>query len=135
MTRDEARTALAELAAAATAPTLTDAELDAALTASRLPDSQGRPPSDPDFVDENWDLMYAAAECYDLKAVKLLGAGQITKFTSEGSSFEKTGPDFSALADWYRDQSTVGDSGDGVVFVPIESKAPWWFRPRSVPPC
>lgn len=135
MTRDEARTALAELASAATAPTLSDTELDAALTASRLVDSEGRPPSDPDFVEETWDLMYAAAECYDLKAVKLLGTGQITKFSSEGSSFEKSGPDFGALADWYRDQSTVAGDGNGVVFVPIESDSPWWLRPRSVPPC
>ena len=135
MTREEARTALAELAAAATAPTLSDAELDVALTASRLPDEEGRPPADPDFVEENWDLMYAAAECYDLKAAKLLGSGRVTKFSSEGSSFEKTGPDFSALADWYRDQSTAASDGNGVVFVPIEATEPWWLRPRSVPEC
>lgn len=131
VTRDEARTALAALAMATTAPLLTDAELDVALTASRLVDSEGRPPSDPEFVEENWDLYYAAAECMELKAMKQSLNGQITKFSSEGSSFEKTPPDFGSAADWFRDQSTVAGDGPGVVIVPLESDEPWWMRPRS----
>lgn len=130
MTREEAREALREMAAATTAPTLTDAELDVALTAARKPDDEGRPPSDPDFVEENWDLFYAAAECYELKAVKMLGTGRIKKFSSEGSSFEKEGPDFDAIADWYRDKSTAGGSGS-VTIVEIETRPPHWLWPRS----
>lgn len=135
MTREEARDALRELAAATTAPTLSDAELDVALTASRLVDSEGRPPSDPDYVEENWDLNYAAAACYDLKAAKLMGSGRIKKFSSEGSTFEKDAPDFAGLAEWYRDQSTVGGSGNGVVFVPIEPEHKAYLLPRSAYPC
>lgn len=135
MTREEARDALRELAAATTAPTLSDAELDVALTAARLVDSEGRPPSDPDYVEENWDLYYAAAACYDLKSAKLMGSGRIKKFSSEGSTFEKDAPDFAGLADWYRDQSTVAGSGNGVVFVPIVAERQRWQVPRSADPC
>lgn len=134
MTREEARDALRELAAATTAPTLSDAELDVALTASRLVDDAGRAPSDPDFVEENWDLFYAAAECYELKAVKLMGTGRIKKFSSEGSSFEKDAPDFDGLAAWYRDKSTVGGDVAGVEFVAIEPEHKAYLLPRSAYP-
>jgi hypothetical protein len=134
MTRNEARIALAALAQAATDPTLTDAELDIALTASRLPDNAGRPPSDPAFVEENWDLNYAAAECFEMKYAKQAGAGTVTKFSSEGASFETTPPDFLALAEFWRDKSTVGDSSSPS-FVAMDNRVPYRLRPRSELQC
>lgn len=134
MTRDDARAALAVLAQAATAPTLSDDELDIALTVSRLPDSEGRPPSDPAYVEENWDLNYAAAECFEMKYAKQAGAGLVTKFTSEGASFETTPPDFLALADFWRDKSSVGDSSSPS-FVALDNRVPYRLRPRSELQC
>lgn len=135
MTRDDARNALRVLAAATTSPTLSDEELDVALTASRLPDSEGRPPSDPDFVEENWDLNYAAAECYELKAAKLASSAWLKKFTSESSTFEKDRPDFQALADWYRDRSTVGGDSGSPAFIALDNRLPYRLRPRSELDC
>jgi len=130
MNRDEARAQLATLAQASTPPTLSEAELDAALSRSRLPDSEGRGPADPDFVEENWDLYYAAAECFELKHVKQMSAGMLQEFTSEGANFKKTPPNFQATADWYRDRSTVGDTSSPT-FVELDDKTPQRLRPRS----
>jgi hypothetical protein len=134
VTREEAREQLAILAQATVSPTLTDDELDAALTASRLPDNEGRPPSDPDFVEENWDLYYAAAECYLMKHVKQISAGTLTEFTSEGANFKKTPPDFLAVADWYRDRSTTGDTSSPS-FITLDDRPPRRLRPRSEVDC
>lgn len=134
MTRAEALAALRDLAQSAVSPTLTDAELNAALTASRRPDNAGRPPSDPAFVEENWELFYAAAECFELKAAKQALAGVVNKFTSEGASFDVTPPDFQAMADWYRDQSVAATDGMPV-YVQLDHRLPWPLRPRSELEC
>lgn len=135
MTRAEALTALRSLAQSAVSPTLTDDELNVALTGARLPDNAGLPPSDPAYVEENWDLNYAAAECYELKAVKQSAGGIVTKFTSEGASFETTPPNFLALADWYRDKSTAGGTAGEPVFVGFDKRLPRSLRPRSELEC
>lgn len=129
-TRDDARTELATLAQASVVPTLSTDELDAALTASRLPDAEGRPPSDPDFVEENWDLNYAAALCWELKGAKAMSTGTLTEFTAEGANFKKTPPNYQGMADWFRDRSTVGDSSSPVM-IEIDNRQPWRTRPRS----
>ncbi len=129
-TRDEARSELATLAQASALPVLTSAELDGALSRSRLPDNEGRPPSDPDFVEENWDLYYAAAECFELKNVKAMSVGTLEEFTAEGARFKKKPPDYQATADWFRDRSTVGDSSS-LVFLELDDKLPRRLRPRS----
>lgn len=134
MTRAEALAQLQVLAQATVSPTLTDDELDVILTACRLPDNEGRSPSDPDFVEENWDLYYAAADAYELKAVKVMAAGTLTEFTSEGANFKKTPPNFQAVADWFRDRSTVGDSSSPT-FVALDNRVPWRLRPRSELDC
>lgn len=131
MTRAEALTALQSLAQAAVSPTLTNDELNACLTLSRLPDNEGRPPSDPAFVEENWDLNYAAAEAYELKYAKLLAGGTVKKFSSEGASFETEAPDFLALAAWWRDKSTAGGTNGEPVFVEIDNRPRYPLRPRS----
>lgn len=135
MTRAEALTALRSLAQAAVSPTLTDDELNACLTASRRPDNAGRPPSDPAFVEENWDLNYATAEAYTLKAVKQAAGGVVTKFSSEGASFETTPPDFEALADWWREKSVAGGTAGEAVFVGLDNRLPYRLRPRSELEC
>lgn len=135
MTRAEALTALQALAQSAVPPTLTDAELNAILTQSRRPDNAGRPPSDPAFVEENWDLNYAAALAYELKSVKQAVGGTVSKFASEGASFEMETPDFQAMADWFREQSIVGGTAGEPVFVGIDRRLPYALRPRSELEC
>lgn len=131
MTRAEAAAEVATLAKASTPPVVSAGEIDAALTDARLRDNAGRPPSDPDFVEENWDLNYAVAECYELKAVRQLEAGTVSKFSSEGASFETKAPDYMAVADWWRDRSTVGDGFDSPVFVEMDDRTPRAIQPRS----
>jgi len=130
MTREEARALLAVQALASTPPALTSDELDAALSSSRLPDNEGRPPSDPDFVEENWDLNYATAECFELKQVKQMSAGTLQEFTSEGARFKKEPPNFQAVADWWRDRSSVGDSSSPTM-IELDNRLPRRLRPRS----
>lgn len=130
VTRDEARAQLEVLSQSSTPPQLSTDELNAALSASRLRDSEGRPPSDPDFVEENWDLNYAAAECYELKHVKQMSAGTLQEFTSEGANFKKTPPDFQAVANWWRNRSSVGDTGSPS-FIELDNRLPYRLRPRS----
>lgn len=134
-TRAEALEQLRTLADTATSPTLTDTELDTILTGARLRDNEDRPPSDPDFVEENWDLNYAAAECYDLKAARFSSTAWLKQFTSEGATFIKDPPDFGALADWYRDRSTVGGDSGAPSFITLDNKLPWRLRPRSELDC
>jgi hypothetical protein len=135
LTRDEARTQLATLAQASTEPTLSNADLDVTLTASRLPDNESRPPSDPDFVEENWDLNYAAAECYELKAARFALVPWLKQFTSESATFIKDRPDFQAMADWYRDHSTTGGDSSAPSFIALDNRLPWRLRPRSELDC
>lgn len=135
MTRDEARELLRTMADAASSPVLSDAELDAALSLSRLPDNEDRPPSDPDFVEENWDLNYAAAECYELKAARFSSVAWLKQFTSEGATFIKDPPNFRALADWYRDRSSAGGDGGMPTFIALDNRLPYRLRPRSELDC
>ena len=134
-TRTEARDELRTLSDAATYPTLTDAQLDIILTQSRLKDNEDRPPSDPDFVEENWDLLYATALCYELKQASFSKTAWLKEFTSENATFKKDPPDFQALADWYRDQSTVGGDSGAPAFVAIDNRVPYRLRPRSEVDC
>ena len=132
MTREEARTELASMVdATGTEPTLTDADLDTALTLSRIVDTEGRPPTDPDYV-ETFDLYHAAAECMLIRYRRTAMQGQgIQRFTAEGATFEKgAGPNWLALADWWRGQSPLTPAADGGIGV-IEVDAHSTFVPRS----
>lgn len=131
MTRDEARTELASMVdATGTEPALTDADLDAALTAARIVDSEGRTPSDPDYV-ETFDLYYAAAECMLIRYRKTAMKGRgITRFTSEGATFEKDDSvDWLALARWWRTQSPLTPDSGGVGVIEVDEHST--FVPRS----
>jgi len=134
-TRAEALETLRTLADAASPPVITDPELDTALTASRLPDNAGLPPSDPAFVEENWDLNYAAAEIYELKAARFASVAWLKQFTSENATFIKDRPDYQAMADWFRDHSTVGSDNGMPSFVALDNRLPWPLRARSELDC
>ena len=98
-----------------TAPTVSSATLDAALDAARVVDAAGRAPIADGYV-ETIDAWYAAGILFEAKARKALlsNTGQVTSFTSEGSSFTLTpgltAADFNQLAAEAFHKSTVGSS-------------------------
>lgn len=134
MNREQARTRLAEMVSASTPPVLSEADLDAALDAARVVDSDGRAPVDEGYV-ETFDLNYAAGAALDMKADRytLADTGGLESFTSEGSAFRRrTGTDasgFRSLADRYRARSTAA-GGSGALSV-IEVSTLAGAAPRS----
>lgn len=133
MTRDDARSALAGLVSATSTPTLSDAELDVALDAARVVDADGLGPVDDGYTD-TFDLDYAAAEAFDLKAVKAASTAQVRKFSAEGATFERDLPDFAGLAATYRARSSAGAS-TGIGVIELDPQTPEWMQPRSTRPC
>lgn len=74
-----------------------EGELDTLLAASLAYDSEGRLPGSAGYIvthDERW----LAAEAADSIAIKQAAGGGLTKFTSEGASFEIAQPDWEAIA-------------------------------------
>lgn len=96
MNREEARDRVQELlgpVAALLAPN----DLDEALDRAKTWDDEGRAPNHPDW-EPTYDPYWAAAECATWLAIRAAGEGGMTEFTSEGSTFKYTGPDFWAMA-------------------------------------
>ena len=92
MTREEAAAWLDRTVSASTPPTLTPDDLAWVLAQAQIVDSEGRAPTDPGWVP-TWDLAYAAADAYELKAERLVvtATPHVKSFTSEGSSFTRDG--------------------------------------------
>ena len=81
---------------------------EAALSASLVPDADGRLPGTDGYVD-SFDPHWAAAEALTVVAVRAIGAGGgITKFTAEGASFETAAPDLWAAIRLLRARSIIG---------------------------
>lgn len=104
----ELRAWLGATAAVDVAPTLTGQQVQDALNASRIVDSEDRAPVDPGYVP-TWNGYYAAALLLDMKAAQVVLTKQpgVQSFSSEGSSVTRTegatAADFRALAQQYRD--------------------------------
>lgn len=73
------------------APTLTPEQVDAAITASRVVDSEGRFLTDPGYVP-TWNGYYAAALLLDVKATLAVvtRTGGVSSWSSEGTSVTRT---------------------------------------------
>lgn len=129
MTREDAEARMLELLGDA-ANLLTEPDIDEALDRSLTWDSEGRPPSDPDYV-ETYDPYWAAAEAASILAVRATGKGGILKFSSEGSSFERTAPDFWAMARALRARSPMGaEYGTGIGAITVNGRLAH-YRPTS----
>lgn len=104
----ELRAWLGATAAVDVAPTLTPGQVQAAIDASRVVDTDGRFIGDPGYVP-TWNGYYAAALLLEMKAAQAVvtKTSNITSFSSEGSSVTRTegatAADFRALAQQYRD--------------------------------
>lgn len=86
MDTETALTRLAAMTAATTAPTLTDTELEALLTAHQVVDSAGLGPTEDDYVP-TWDLNRAAAEGWRWKAARLAMAYD---FQADGATYNRS---------------------------------------------
>lgn len=133
MNREQARQRLDNMVSASTPPVLSVTDLDAALDAAQVVDGDGHAPIDDGYV-ETFNLAYAAAEAFDMKADRAIATdtGGLESFTSEGSAFKRrrgTGPDgFRALAARWRARA-AGDGGLSVIEVSATPRRSW---PRSL---
>ena len=91
----------------ATPPALSDADLQAILDASLIPDPEGLWPGQPGYVT-TYDLYWAAAEALTLRAARAASSETVTKVASEGSSFDVQAPNWVALTHHYRMRSQIG---------------------------
>ncbi len=104
---EELRAWLGATAAVDVAPTLSPAQVTAAITASRVVDVEGRAPIDAGWVP-TWNGYYAAALLFDAKAVQAVvtKTSSVSSWSSEGTSVSRTegstAADFEALAAKYR---------------------------------
>ena len=117
-----------------TAPAVSQATIDAALDAARIVDAAGLAPIDTGYT-ETIDPWYAAGTLFEAKARKALlsNTGQVSSFTSEGSSFTLTpglsAADLNQLAAEAFHKSTVGGAVSVIHLEPSGTLNP----PRSFP--
>lgn len=104
--RAEALAWLTAVTQADSVPVLPAGEVDRALDASQVVDSDGRAPVDAGYVP-TFNVAYAAALLFDVKA-SLAVTGGVLSFTSEGSTVTRkdvTSADFTALAVLWRSKA------------------------------
>ena len=117
-----------------TTPAVSQATIDAALDAARIVDAAGLAPIATGYT-ETIDAWYAAGILFEAKARKALLAntGQVSSFTSEGSSFTLTpgltAADLNQLAAEAFHKSTVGGAVSVIHLEPSGTLNP----PRSFP--
>ena len=98
---------LKQLVDPATPPALSDADLQAILDASLIPDPEGLWPGQPGYIT-TYDLYWAAAEALTLRAARAASSETVTKVASEGTSFDVQAPNWAALTHHYRMRSQIG---------------------------
>lgn len=108
------------------APVLSEDQIDAAILASRVVDSEGRFVGD-DGYEPTWNGWWAAALLADQKAIAAVvtKTAQISSFTSEGSTVTRTEGatevDFEALAAKFR---ALAFPASPVTVIDLGEKAP-----------
>ena len=95
-------------------------------------DAAGRLPTDIGW-EPTYEPYWLAAAAVDALALRGLGEPGVARFTSEGATFELTGPNLDALAARLRDRSPIsalinGGSGIGHIDVP---RRPIGYQPTS----
>lgn len=129
----DAITWLERTVSASTLPVLDTSDLIWVLSQAQVVDEAGRAPTDPGWTP-TWDLAYAAADAYELKAERLVATAtpSLKSFTSEGSSFTRDGgvtaDQLLALAARWRGRSTVATTNVVMIEVEPDSTGTW---PRS----
>lgn len=110
---------------------LTPEDWDMAAESAVTIDTDGRLPGDPDWVP-TYEPYWLAAVAVDMLAIRGLGEAGIKRFTSEGSTFELTGPNLDGLAARLRARSPlsalIGGAGVGFIDVPRQDIG---YRPTS----
>ena len=134
MDRTTAYTWLLDTVEPDTAPAVSQTVVDAALDAARIVDAAGLAPIDTGYT-ETIDPWYAAGTLFESKARKALlsNTGQVSSFTSEGSSFTLnpglSAADLNQLAAEAFHKSTVGGAVSVIHLEPSGTLNP----PRSFP--
>lgn len=121
---------LTELVDPAASPTLSDADLHAALAASLIPDAAGVWPGQPGY-QPTYDLYWAAAETGVLRAMRaaMSATETVTRVTSEGTTFDvqpAPATDWAALERSWRARSRIGRElglGDSLGVVEVAQPA------------
>ena len=111
------------------AVTFSVGDLNAATEASVTVDSAGRLPSDPGW-EATYEPYWAAAELADLLDLRARASGGVESFSSEGSSFKVTGPDYAGLAKALRAKSPISGLTGAVGFVDLDPGA-YLYVPTS----
>ena len=141
MDRAQALEALAELVQARTTqPALSDAQLGLALDGSLIPDAAGVLPGGGGYV-ATFDLWWAAAETAVMRHEISAMQPNVKRWTSEGTTVERTQVDWLTLARSYRAKSPMGAPtgaftelvvGGGVDYTPRSADAAGAIRQRGV---
>ena len=132
MDRTQAKAAAVSLLGPELAAQVTDADWDRALDASVTVDSAGLLPSAPDWTP-TYEPYWAAAEALSAVAVRTAATGGVTRFTSEGATFEYRAPDLWAAINQLRGKSPItqmtgNGTGLGHIDVPMGGIE---YTPRS----
>lgn len=109
-------------------PDTWDALTDEAVTV----DAAGRLPTDTGW-EPTYEPYWLAATAVDALALRGLGESGVTRFTSEGATFELTGPSLDALAARLRARSPITallNGGTGIGFIDVPRR-PLGYHPTS----
>lgn len=121
----EARTALKELVDWTASPALTDAMVDAFLHMSLVKDGEGRLPGSPGY-QATYALLWAAHLVARRKALLSSQSSGVVKFTSEGTTVERSAVDWQQVATLFaRDAAEeMGLAGSGVHVFELQPSLP-----------
>ena len=112
-------------------PTDDASAVDALLARSVVPDVMGRWPHDPLWVatyDPNW----LAAEAVHEHLIASMTSGVVTRWTSEGTTFESTPADLVGMVAQLRARSTIARWAEGSLsYVDVRRSDDPGYRPRS----
>jgi len=111
MDRTQAEQRMLELLGPA-ADLLTPNDIDYALDMSLTWDDEGRAPGEDGYVD-TYDPWWAAAEAAGLLAMRAQAQGGVVEFSSEGSTFKRSEPDFWAMSRYLRSRSPMSPQYGG----------------------
>lgn len=92
-----ARTLLSGLVAPSTSPELSDEDLNRAILAGKVRDSENRWITHENYVP-TYNLYWAAGQCALTRSIRELSSSHLKRFSSEGSTFERESVNWTKVA-------------------------------------
>ena len=131
MDRAKAIEAARALAGTMFPPDTETAALDALLARSVVPDMVGRWPADPNWTP-SYDPDWLAAEAVNVHLIRSMSDGVVTRWTSEGTTFESTPADLMGMVSALRARSIIASWADGSLsYIDVHRTDDTGYRPRS----